>query len=267
LLWLGSSVAAAAAPIEEHVRARLVADTASSVPGGEIQIGVFLEMDPGWHVYWHNPGDAGLATEVHLKLPDGFVAGSLRWPIPISFTQPGDLAAYGYESEVLLAVPVRVPDRGVGDHVPVATSVSWLACKDVCVVGSAELRGELPMQDSSDLFEFWRERSPMPNGPFALSFSDGLAVDDRRGAVSLWLEWSQEPGEVEFFPDAGERLKISDTRVQTRGRLTRIDFRAAVIGGGDGAVDRVASVVTSTDRAGKRRGWVFDAPLRDDLKR
>jgi len=262
---VGLSVTPAATPGEESVRARLVADSASLVSGKEIQLGVFLEMDPGWHVYWRNPGDAGLATEVEFDLPDGFVTGSLRWPTPISFTQPGDLAAYGYENEVLLAIPVRVPDGDIGGRVPVAASVSWLACKDVCVVGSAELRGELPMPDSGALFEIWRERSPMPNGPFSLGFSDGLAEDERRGTVSLWLEWSEPPGEVEFFPDTGERLKISEATVRTRGNLTRIDFRAAVIGGGDGMVDRVPSVVTSTDRAGERRGWVFDAPLRDDF--
>jgi hypothetical protein len=55
-----------------HVGARLVSDTASLEPGSTVRVGVLFEMEPGWHVYWKNPGDSGLATEVLLEPPVGF---------------------------------------------------------------------------------------------------------------------------------------------------------------------------------------------------
>ena len=29
------------------------------VPGEAFDVGVLFEMEPGWHVYWRDPGDAG----------------------------------------------------------------------------------------------------------------------------------------------------------------------------------------------------------------
>ena len=65
---------------DQVVKASLVADTASIESGKSFRVGVRLIMDPGWHTYWKNPGDAGLATTVAWKLPKGFSAGKLGWP-------------------------------------------------------------------------------------------------------------------------------------------------------------------------------------------
>ncbi len=66
LKWAGLLVAAVlavnAAAEESHVRARLVADAAVIEPGQLFLLGVELEPDPGWHVYWRNPGEAGLVV-------------------------------------------------------------------------------------------------------------------------------------------------------------------------------------------------------------
>lgn len=247
---------------ESHVRARLVADRMTQGPSPTGVVGVHFVMEPGWHIYWRNPGDAGLATTIEFAMPDGFEVGELTWPTPIAFTQPGDLAAYGYEGSVVLAAEVAAPVTWSGEPGALTASVSWLACKDVCVLGSAELKSEWPLTPSPDLFGDWGSQLPLPDGPFSLSVTGGLGPGDRRGRVSLWLEWDDPPGEVEFFPDTDDGLKITDARVQTRGRLTRIDFSASLIGGGQ-EVNHVPSVVTATDVGGERTGWLFNAPLRD----
>ena len=248
----------------EHVRARLVADSHPSVQGEEIWIGVHLEMDPGWHVYWSNPGDAGLATAVEWHLPDGFSAGPVQWPTPISFTQPGDLAAFGYERSVVLASQVTIPETLPSGQPTIAASVSWLACKDVCVLGGAELEERWPLEPSPDVFAGWRDRLPRTEGPYTFTTTGGIEPGERRGDLSLWLRWTETPGEVEFFPAANERLKVTDMKIQTRGGLTRIDCSVSLIGGREQDVLTLPAVVVTTTENGVRRGWEVSAPLRDD---
>src|SRR5271170_1748892 len=85
-----------------HVKTELFADVSAIQPGKPFWLGVRLSIDPGWHIYWKNAGDAGLPTRVKFTLPDGFSAGPLQFPTPHRFDQPGNIVAFGYEDSVLL---------------------------------------------------------------------------------------------------------------------------------------------------------------------
>src|SRR6185503_19424912 len=87
---------------DEVVKASLVADTTAIEPGKPFRVGVRLIMDPGWHTYWKDPGDAGLATTVAWKLPEGFSAGELGWPTAQQTIEPGDIKTNAYSGETLL---------------------------------------------------------------------------------------------------------------------------------------------------------------------
>ena len=60
------------------------------------------------------------------KLPKGFTAGPLRWPVPVAFVQPGDIAGYGYEHTVLLTARVTAPKDLPAGRVKIAAEASWL---------------------------------------------------------------------------------------------------------------------------------------------
>ena len=47
----------------------LVSDTDAVTPGAPFRIGLRFRLAPGWHTYWQNPGDAGVAPELDLALP------------------------------------------------------------------------------------------------------------------------------------------------------------------------------------------------------
>ena len=81
--------------IHDPVAARLVPEAGSVVPGGTLWVDLHLDIDPGWHVYWRNPGDSGLPTEIAWKLPAGFSAGEIAWPAPERFVL-GTIGNYGY---------------------------------------------------------------------------------------------------------------------------------------------------------------------------
>ena len=59
------TAAAAAPPGKGLVTATLLADVDSVKAGKTFNLGVLLKIKPGWHVYWKNPGDSGMATKVN----------------------------------------------------------------------------------------------------------------------------------------------------------------------------------------------------------
>jgi DsbC/DsbD-like thiol-disulfide interchange protein len=261
------AMAATVAAEDSHVRARLVADAAELRSGESFHLGVLLEPEPGWHVYWRNPGEAGLATEIDFELPRGFEVNELQWPVPISFEQSDGIGGYGYEDPVVLAAEVTAPVR-VPSSAPVTLTVSWLACKDVCILGSAKLEAALPLKGaelaaSRVALEVWSETLPMLLGPDFLDLSVTGGPVPPEGAVDLvaWLNWKAAPGTVEFFPDSGPGLKVEGVRVQTRGKLTRIDFRISRLNSSSDPVTTLRSLIVIEDERGKRSARVAHIDL------
>ena len=247
---------------EVKVRTRLVADTVAAEPGATFWVGVQFEIEDGWHIYWRNPGGAGLATAVNFELPDGFVAGPLRWPLPISFEQSDGIPGFGYEGSVVLASEVTVPENFDRSRPPqIRAEVSWLACKGVCVLGSAELERSLAKLPADPVFGEWSRGLPRTfdesEAPFALTATGGLA----QGTVTHWLRWREPPQSVEWFPDPSGTLEVDNVRVRTRGGLTRIDATVRRRKGAEGLTDDLSSLVVVTGEDGDRRGW----ELRMDL--
>ncbi len=177
------------------VHAALIADVEQLTPGEPFHLGVHLKMEKGWHVYWKNPGDAGLATKVEFEAPEGFEVGPLRWPEPITFTQPGDVTGYGYEDEVLLIAEVTSKAGAKLKEAEFHTKVSWLACKDKCIPGSAELSLTIPAGGEAkpanrELFAKWTKRLNPPAPAFTLTDQAGEkhSLSDYHGKVVV-LEW------------------------------------------------------------------------------
>ena len=129
-----------------HVQASLLAEADAVQPGRPLVVGIRLEMEPGWHTYWRNPGDSGLATRMTWRLPEGFSAGPLLWPRPERIASP-PLVSYGYHGDVVLPVEIAVPPGlAPGTEVTLGGRVDWLECKESCIPGRAELALRLPVR-------------------------------------------------------------------------------------------------------------------------
>ena len=137
-----------AQPEEQPVTATLIAEHDSMQPGGSTRIGILCEIEDGWHIYAQAPGDAGLPTKVTWLGPAWVLFSPLQWPAPEEFHDPGDIRTFGYKDEVLLVSTLAFGGAeiaiGTGD-VPVRANVTWLACKEVCIPGKAELALTLPI--------------------------------------------------------------------------------------------------------------------------
>jgi len=144
LILAAAPLAHAAAPVEP-VAARLVAEAAGVAPGTTLWVDLHLDIAPGWHTYWRNPGDSGLPTEIAWRLPAGFAAGDIVWPAPERFVV-GTLGNYGYRDAVDLLVPITASQEiEPGSTAQFDARASWLVCSEICIPGEAKLALTLPV--------------------------------------------------------------------------------------------------------------------------
>ena len=256
-----TETAAVISRLGSPVRAELISDIAIVQPGEIFRLGVLLTLQPGWYVHWANPGGSGEPVSVDLRLPSGFEAGSLRWPIPVQFEQPNGTIGYGYQDEVLLYAEVRASNRDVddGEMWLLMADVRWLACERECVPGHSTLELSLPGSISGtrlvDLVnaprvEAWLSRVPVdagsPSTPFTATLSRGGPEE-----IVLLLSWRLAPSNVQWFPSSttADAVPISD--LDGTGRRTRIVLLAPTV---DDAFDLriIDGVVAYTDAAGER---------------
>lgn len=102
LLLSPAPAAPADKPAAPEVTARLLADAAAVQSGKSFRVGVPLTIEKDWHVYWKNPGDAGLI--VYRGAIDNAPMGS----------PPAGAARVNYVEkvldELLAAKPVSIPE-------------------------------------------------------------------------------------------------------------------------------------------------------------
>ncbi len=111
---------------------------------GIVRVGFHVELEPGWHLYWANPGDAGLAPGARWSLPPGLAAGPLRHPVPEKAVEEG-LVAYRHEGEVLLVCDIvaGAPNEARGTW-EAAAVLEWMACRESCLTGETSVKLEFP---------------------------------------------------------------------------------------------------------------------------
>jgi len=123
-----------------HVHVQLVAPT-GLVAGQQAQAGLYFKLEPGWHVYWKNAGDAGEPPRIRWTLPEGITADPIQFPAPKRLPN-GPLMDYGYEDEVLFPIALNAAASAKPGPATLHAKVDWLVCREVCIPGKAELEVE-----------------------------------------------------------------------------------------------------------------------------
>ncbi|MBI5363493.1 MAG: hypothetical protein HZA53_09975 [Planctomycetes bacterium] len=204
------------------VKVALVADHDGVRAGGTFELGIRLEVRPGWHIYWENAGDAGNPTRVELTGPDGFDIGRVRFPCPARHEEDGDIVSFVHEGSVWLLAEVRAPkELAPGTKLDFRVECDWLVCTDYCLPGSGRAKLELASvandatPKAANEKEFTAGRAQHPKawkdvlGTREPVFEAGL---DGRSRVVIEVPEAQE---LEFFPDASATTKLVK-RVRTR---------------------------------------------------
>jgi thiol:disulfide interchange protein len=122
----------------QHLTAQLVSAATTIAPGGTLEAGLVLTLDPHWHVYWINAGDSGEPPGINWTAPAGITAAPLQFPIP-SRLPLGPLMDFGYENAVTFPLRITAAKSLKTGQVHLDAKVSWLVCREVCIPGKAHL--------------------------------------------------------------------------------------------------------------------------------
>lgn len=207
----------------------LISEQKHIAAGKPFWVGVRFRPDPKWHIYWTNPGDSGLAADIHWKLPSGFTATQVLWPAPHRFVTEG-IVNYGYGAEAIALAQIRPPaSLRAGSTITLKADASWMACADMCVLGSATVQVQVraaakPSADLKYMAAFSAARSALPvsdpeldptfslsSGNYVLSFK---TPEDR--PIGAYF-YSNEPGVI--AASEGQSLSV-DANGDGRSEIT-----------------------------------------------
>src|SRR5262249_39647795 len=114
-------------------RGRLISeDRVAPADAAGAWLGLHFRLQPDWHVYWKNSGDAGYPPTLALSGSPGPLDGELLWPAPRRFELRGGLVAFGYADEVVYPIAARLA-AGARDHEELAAEVDYVVCQVDCI--------------------------------------------------------------------------------------------------------------------------------------
>ncbi len=241
---------------DAHTQVELVSSVKTIRAGEPFEVAVRMTMDPGWHVYWKNPGDSGLPPVIHWNLPDSFRAREIRWPIPERL-QESELTTYGYTQEVFLIAEIAPSPAITENTVTLRADIKWLACEKICIPGKADLLLDLKVgpvaQPSAWADHFtkthsrWVQPSPWPVNAFADTASIGLNV-------AVPLTQRATIASVEFFPDQDDLIihSAAQTLHFTDSGLELVMPRSTIQAG---KVDSFSGILVVQDTTGAQRAF------------
>lgn len=191
-------------------------------PGTTILIGIAMDPKPGWHGYWSNPGDSGIAPSVQWNAPEGVTLGALHHPAP-SLMRVGEDVSFVHEGEHILLVPMTVSGKvRAGTALPVTAHLTWGSCTDkACVPERATLSLELLAGNGKagpHVRALAAARAKLPKPARPSRYALGKATIALTVPKSLGLV----PSRVRFFPEGGDYFDAGSATVGSVGRFVTI---------------------------------------------
>ena len=144
--------------------------------------GIEIALEPGFKTYWRMPGSAGVPPLFDWSASRNLASVSPDWPAPKRLEEEG-VSVIGYTGDNVV-LPLRLAAVDAAKPVELVLSLSYAACKTICVPEKGEasltLAPSAPEGLYSALIEAARREVPKRVQPAVL----GL---DRPQAARLWL--------------------------------------------------------------------------------
>jgi thiol:disulfide interchange protein len=179
-----------ASPIKAH----LSTDHTTIVSGQEFRLLLEVELAEGWHAYWKNPGDSGMAPSINWQLPEGWTVTHTEWPTPERF-ESEDTVTYGYSHKVPFLITVNAAAALPENPVEIHANIQWIVCSsETCLPAKTPVKIQIqvgnkkePRLELKQRFDEVKDAMPkvLPNhlvehrvGAIVVSFPDEIALND-----------------------------------------------------------------------------------------
>ena len=194
---------------EKLITARFFSNASEVKSGDSIWLGVEIEIEEGWHVYWKTSGDTGLPTEIEWTISEETEISPILYPVPYFYEYQGS-ASYAYKGKILLLARLTLPgDEEISaKSLSIQCNLSALVCNESnCLPYGKELSLKLPIGKETVLVPDHVEKISAsekyrPTNPPKGSKISGIV---KGGSVGIeWQASNLEKLEVEkfdFFPE------------------------------------------------------------------
>ncbi len=232
---------------DKRARVELVSDRAVAIAGETVWMGLSFEIDPNWHIYWQNAGDAGIPPSIVWASETGIdtgLIGDFSWPMPeLLPIVAGQIMDYGYSDKVVLPFPVTIPDDADG-AIMFTGVTNYLICENICIPETASIRlllsvgaAQVPDEHGARLISQALEQVPP-------AFEGEAMVTRQAKSWILSLSGAQVAGltgQARFFPEGHEIIHAADQPAQFG--PNGLQLRLTPANTDDGLPDRLAGVV------------------------
>ncbi len=248
--------------VNEYTTTQIIPENRGFAPGETLWFAVRQELREGWHVFWINPGDAGLPLELDWSLPEGFTTGEIVHPAP-AYIPVGPLASYAHEGAPVFLVSVTAPrDIEVGETIDIAIDARWQTCEDICVPEEGRFEFSLPVvaaaerdRSFSDLFATARASQPK-----VLDAAAEISVTQNAYELRLSPPADFSPDDAFFFAaPEGVIEAAAKQQVDVDGVEAVITMTPGWRDGYNG--EAMEGVLTFTAEVGVRRAYALAASL------
>jgi DsbC/DsbD-like thiol-disulfide interchange protein len=210
-LGAGSS-AGPESPGSEYVRFAVARSHEAVPPGQPLRFVLAMDIAEGWHVYWPGQNDSGMDMSIEWKLPEGWKASPIEYPIPARHVGEGEILDYIIEGKQAISVTITAPKDAKIDpdvKVPIAGTLKYLICNESCLPGefafstTVSIREKHVQTEANEFeqikraFELAPSRQPLPSELFEVTSKE---VQGIAGAnVQIVAKDSGVTG-LEFYP-------------------------------------------------------------------
>jgi len=187
----------------------LFSEASSIRPGDSVWLGVEIEVEKDWHIYWKTSGDTGLPTELEWTISGETKVEPTVYPTPY-FYEYQESASYAYKGKVLLlsrltlSGEVEIPGKALS----IQCDLSALVCNESnCLPYSKELKLDLPIgektvfaPDHVQIISSVEKKRPS-------SIPEGSNVSGITKKGSIGIEWQAQGlrklniDQFDFFPE------------------------------------------------------------------
>jgi Thiol:disulfide interchange protein DsbD, N-terminal len=198
LLFLFVIIAFSSARAEEKTDSLVTVTTQQIHSKDGIEISFNFEIKKDWHLYWVNPGDAGLPISFDWELPEGIKLDTILYPIPHKIIEAG-ITSFVYEESVAIIAILKITDKKFLQELAktIQANISWLACKEICLPGGTSL--EIKIKDN-------RNNLAILNPDQNTSVKISRNVNDYINGVSIngdeiIIKYAEYEVPTDFYPD------------------------------------------------------------------
>ena len=196
-----------------------------------VKLGLNVNMQPGWHIYWRLAGDTGFPPVLDWSGSANIDNVEFLWPVPKRLRQelqPDNFSeSYTYSGNVTF--PINITAKDSTTPIDILLHISYAICSETCIPGQADLSLNLQpgfkSLENLKLMEDANKVVPQAFGAYGLKIETVNKVLSQHGAKQF-IE-ATASNVTDFLKDAtilvegGQNLAFNNPTVKITGRTAK----------------------------------------------